>query len=148
MSQKWAFSHVDKCIVLEDDDVPSQSFFPFCKELLDKYENDERISMICGFNYDEVTKDMPYDYFFTTAFSISGWASWKRVIDSGDENYTFLDDQFNRHQLQELIKERRFQQDFIRFCEYHRSLGKAYYETILHATIFFNSGLSLSLIHI
>ncbi|EFZ37751.1 hypothetical protein HMPREF0663_10120 [Hoylesella oralis ATCC 33269] len=143
MSQKWAFSHVDKCIVLEDDDVPSQSFFPFCKELLDKYENDERISMICGFNYDEVTKDMPYDYFFTTAFSISGWASWKRVIDSGDENYTFLDDQFNRHQLQELIKERRFQQDFIRFCEYHRSLGKAYYETILHATIFFNSGLSI-----
>ena len=99
--------------------------------------------MICGFNYDEVTKDMPYDYFFTTAFSISGWASWKRVIDSGDENYTFLDDQFNRHQLQELIKERRFQQDFIRFCEYHRSLGKAYYETILHATIFFNSGLSI-----
>ena len=143
MSQRWAFSHVDKCIVLEDDDVPSQSFFPFCKELLDKYENDERISMICGFNYDEITKDMPYDYFFTTAFSISGWASWRRVIASGDENYTFLDDQFNRHQLQELIKERRFQRDFIRFCEYHRSLGKAYYETILHATIFFNSGLSI-----
>ena len=37
MSQKWAFSHVDKCIVLEDDDIPSLSFFPFCKELLDKY---------------------------------------------------------------------------------------------------------------
>ena len=26
MSQKWAFSHVDKCIVLEDDDIPSLSF--------------------------------------------------------------------------------------------------------------------------
>ena len=25
---KWAFSIVDKCIVLEDDDVPSLSFFP------------------------------------------------------------------------------------------------------------------------
>ena len=46
ISQKWAFSIVDKCMVLEDDDVPSQSFFPFCKEMLDKYENDERISMI------------------------------------------------------------------------------------------------------
>ena len=32
LSQRWAFSMVDKCIVLEDDDVPSQSFFPFCKE--------------------------------------------------------------------------------------------------------------------
>ena len=37
-AQKWAFSIVDKCIVLEDDDVPSQSFFPFCKEMLDRYE--------------------------------------------------------------------------------------------------------------
>ena len=37
MSHKWAFSIVDKCIVLEDDVVPSQSFFPFCKEMLDRY---------------------------------------------------------------------------------------------------------------
>ena len=45
-SHKWAFSIVDKCIVLEDDLVASESFFPFCKELLDKYENDERIDRI------------------------------------------------------------------------------------------------------
>ena len=50
ISQKWAFSKVDKCIVLEDDDVPSVSFFRFCKEMLDKYEHDTRISMIAGFN--------------------------------------------------------------------------------------------------
>lgn len=31
ISQKWAFSKVDKCIVLEDDDVPAVSFFQFCK---------------------------------------------------------------------------------------------------------------------
>ena len=35
MAQKWAFSLSDKCIVLEDDDVPAVSFFGFCKELLD-----------------------------------------------------------------------------------------------------------------
>jgi hypothetical protein len=50
VAQKWAFSYVVKCIVLEDDDVPIQSFFPFCKELLDKYEDDQRINMICGHN--------------------------------------------------------------------------------------------------
>lgn len=48
MSQQWAFSLTDKCIVLEDDVVPSPSFFPFCKEMLDRYENDERIGMIAG----------------------------------------------------------------------------------------------------
>ena len=35
-AQKWAFSIVDKCIVLEDDMVPSQSFYTYCKDLLDK----------------------------------------------------------------------------------------------------------------
>lgn len=61
ISQKWAFSFVDKCIVLEDDDVPSQSFFTFCKEMLDRYEHDERIWMIAGFNPEEQLSDYPYD---------------------------------------------------------------------------------------
>lgn len=143
LSQKWAFSIVEKCIVLEDDDIPSLSFFPFCKELLDKYEYDTRISMITGINYDEISKDMPYDYFFATTFSISGWASWRRVIDQWDEHYSFLDDAFNLRQLEEYIKERKYQKEFIEFCRHHRESGKAYYETIFHAAIFFNSGLSI-----
>ena len=49
-AHKWAFSIVDKLIVLEDDVVASSDFFRFCKELLDKYENDERIARICGMN--------------------------------------------------------------------------------------------------
>ena len=36
ISQKLLFLMVDKCIVLEDDDVPSvSSFFTFCKEMLE-----------------------------------------------------------------------------------------------------------------
>lgn len=143
ISQKWAFSLTDKCIVLEDDDIPSLSFFRFCKEMLDRYEHDPRISMITGTNYDEVTEEMPYDYFFATTFSISGWASWRRVVDEWDEHYTWLDDDFNRRQLEAYIKERRFQQNFIDFCRYHRRTGKAYYETIFHAAMFFGSGLSI-----
>ena len=64
ISQKWAFSYVDKCIVLEDDDVHSISFFSFCKEMLDKYENDTRIGLISGFNNEEITKDVYEDYLF------------------------------------------------------------------------------------
>lgn len=143
MSQKWAFSIVDRCIVLEDDDIPSLSFFPFCKELLDKYEDDQRISMITGINYDEITPDMPYDYFFATTFSINGWATWRRVINQWDEHYSFLEDSFNLQQLEDYIKERKYQREFVEFCRYHKAIGKAYYETIFHAAIFFNSGLSI-----
>src|ERR1700730_3349211 len=33
----WFFSHVDEGIILEDDCIPSESFFLFCSELLVKY---------------------------------------------------------------------------------------------------------------
>jgi hypothetical protein len=143
ISQKWAFSIVDKCIVLEDDDVPSVSFFSFCKELLDKYENDERLSMIAGFNPEEITKDIPYDYFFATTFSIWGWASWRRVIDKWDEHYTWLDDKFNVNQLSSIIKAHKYRSDLIYRCQRHREHGKAFYETIFESSFIFNSGLSI-----
>lgn len=143
ISQKWAFSNVDKCIVLEDDDVPSISFFTFCKEMLDRYENDNRITMIAGFNNEEVTKDIPYDYFFASTFSIWGWASWKRVVDQWDEYYTFLEDKVNMVQLEKLIKERKYRKDFIKMCRDHKNSGKAFYETIFHASMLFNSGLAI-----
>ena len=61
ISQKWAFSMVDKCIVLEDDDVPSVSFFTFCKEMLDKYEQDPRITMITVLDaFMEITTSMNF----------------------------------------------------------------------------------------
>ena len=143
LSQKWAFSIVDKCIVLEDDDVPSQSFFPFCKEMLDRYEHDERIVMIAGFNTDEVTPNVPDDYFFTTVFSIWGWASWRRVVDRWDGKYGFLDDAYNVHLLTELTKERRYRQTMLQMCYDHRALGKEYYESIFWACMMFNHGLAI-----
>ena len=143
ISQKWAFSIVDKCMVLEDDDVPSQSFFPFCKEMLDRYEHDERIAMISGFNIDEVTADCPYDYFFTSTFAIWGWASWRRVIDQWDGQYSFLDDDYNMRQLEALGEQRRYRKDMIAMFRNHRLTGKEYYESIFWAAMLFNSGLAI-----
>ena len=143
LSQKWAFSIADKCIVLEDDDVPSQSFFPFCKELLDRYEHDERITMISGFNMDEVTPGVPDDYFFTSAFSIWGWASWRRVIDQWDENYSFLDDPYQLGLLESLIKDRRYSKDIVRMARDRRAQGHPYYESVFWNAMLFNSGLAI-----
>ncbi len=143
LSQKWAFSLTDKCIVLEDDDVPSQSFFPFCKELLDRYEHDERVTMISGFNEDEVTSDVPDSYFFTSVFSIWGWASWRRVIDRWEGDYAFLDDEYAMRQLENLVKQRRYRSDFLPMCRQHRETGKEYYESIFWASNLLHSGLAI-----
>ena len=143
VSQKWAFSIVDKCIVLEDDDVPSQAFFPFCKEMLDRYEHDSRIWMIAGFNTDEITPDVPTDYFFTSVFSIWGWASWRRVIDLWDGDYTFMKDAFLRHQLSAVVKERGYRSDFMQMCTNHASRGIPYYQRIFWGLILMNNGLAI-----
>lgn len=143
ISQKWAFSIVDKCIILEDDDVPSQSFFPFCKEMLDRYENDDRVWMISGFNTDEVTPDVPYDYFFTTVCSIWGWATWRRVINTWDGEYGFMKDNFNRQQLEKIVKERDYRHDFMKMCADHAAAGKPFYESILWASMLMNNGLAI-----
>lgn len=143
ISQKWAFSHVDKCVVLEDDDVPSVTFFSFAKEMLDRYEYDDRVTMICGFNVEEHTADTSDSYFFSTNFSIWGWASWRRVVDQWDEHYTWLDDTETVTRLQTLIRERGYRDDFLPMCRKHRAQGKAFYETIFWAHLLLSNGLCI-----
>lgn len=143
ISQKWAFSLAEKVIVLEDDDVPSQSFFPFCKEMLDRYENDERIEMIAGFNVDEQTPDVPYDYFFTSVFCIWGWASWRRVVEKWNDRYELTADTFNRRQLEEILSLRDYRHDFMKMYTDHAKAGKAFYESIFWADMLTNHRLAI-----
>ena len=126
LSHRWAFSMADKCIVLEDDVVPAQSFFPFCKEMLDRYEHDQRVWMVAGFNTDEQSTDITEDYFFTSAFSIWGWASWRRVIEQWDESYSFLNNPQTLRQLRDIVKQKHLRSDFLSMCQDHRASGPPY----------------------
>ena len=72
------WSKVDRCIFLEDDEIPSLSFFGYCAELLEKYKDDTRIYCICGMNHLGVSKDVTSDYFFSRNGSVWGTATWKR----------------------------------------------------------------------
>lgn len=101
-AQKWAFSLVDKCIVLEDDMVPNQSFYSYCKELLDKYENDERINHICGVNFLGESKSCPNDYLFSY-YGTGAWASWRRVAKEWDPTYSFLDKDYYMENIQKRL---------------------------------------------
>ena len=143
--QRWAFSQTDKCIMLEDDDVPTQSFFRYCKEMLDRYEHDERIGMIQGCNFEERTDDVTdADYFFTSNFCVSGWASWSRVVNAWDEHYSWLDSPEAVSRIEALVKERKLRPDFLPMARAHKASGKAHYETIYYAHLLLNSQLSVA----
>ena len=88
-SSELIWSKVDRCIFLEDDYIPSVSYFGFCAELLEKYKDDERIEAICGMNHCGVWEDASADYFFSPVGSIWGQAFWKRTYESRDPEHTY-----------------------------------------------------------
>ena len=86
----WFFSHVESGIILEDDCLADQSFFPYCSELLEKYKDDRRIMHISGDNFQQNNPDFhcPDSYYFSRIPQCWGWATWKRAWDLYDIDIT------------------------------------------------------------
>jgi len=142
ISQKWLFTNEEHGIVLEDDDVPSQSFFRYCLELLEFYKNDERINMICGMNQMEVYEDTPYSYTFSKSGSITGWASWRRVFDKWEEHYDFLKDEYALKSAKGVLGNKAYKH-FVQNATNHKNSGKAHYESIFGSAAILNSRLNI-----
>ena len=142
LSQKWMFSEQEMGIVLEDDDVPSQSFFPFCKELLERYKDDYRINIICGMNNYDVAKHTQDSYLFTKKGSIWGWASWRRVIDTWDGEYSWINDEYKRTIIADNMGQTEFD-IWIPRAEAHAKTGKAHYESINAAAMFLHNRMNI-----
>lgn len=82
----WFFENEEEGIILEDDCLPSQSFFWFCEELLERYRDDERIMHISGDNFQNGLKRGDATYYFSKISHIWGWATWKRAWKFYDVN--------------------------------------------------------------
>jgi hypothetical protein len=84
------FKQVKEGIILEDSYEPSESFFTFCQELLEKYRDDQRIMHISGSNYQNNIKRGSGSYYFSKDINPCGWATWRRAWNKCDiniENY-------------------------------------------------------------
>ncbi len=82
----WFFKHVEAGIILEDDCLPNQSFFYFCKELLERYKDNKKIMMISGDNFQNKKQHGNGSYYFSKMCHIWGWATWKRAWQHYDVN--------------------------------------------------------------
>jgi hypothetical protein len=81
----WFFEHVEEGIILEDDTVPSKSFFTFCATLLAHYRYDCRVSFISGTSLPQTAGHVSsYSYYFSKFSVIWGWATWKEVWEQYD----------------------------------------------------------------
>jgi hypothetical protein len=76
----WVFEQCEEAIILEDDTIPVDSFFPYCQELLARYRDDERVMCICGMNlFPRSPARGDETYFFSRYGATNGWASWRRA---------------------------------------------------------------------
>lgn len=71
------FDKEEQCIFIEDDNLPNESFFSYCEQMLDYYKNDDKTLLVCGTNYggDRFIK-CKTDCFRVKALLPCGWASW------------------------------------------------------------------------
>ena len=96
----WAFETVDRLVILEDDCVPSNSFFGYAAELLEKYKDDERIGMISGLNHFKEWDCGGNSYCFTRNGAIWGWATWRRVWEKYDYSVNAINDNYTKRLLE------------------------------------------------
>ena len=99
----WFFNNVEEGIILEDDCLPSESFFPYCEQMLRLYKDDKRIMLISGYNKQNTWRVTKNDYFFSNLGGIWGWATWKRAWSQYDLNMKNLDDFINNHYFEYLL---------------------------------------------
>ena len=80
----WFFTFEEKGIILEDDCVPSKSFYMFCQKLLNHYENDKEVYSIGGCRFLEDLNLPENEYRFSKHAYIWGWATWRRAWENYD----------------------------------------------------------------
>ncbi len=88
----WFFEYVDEGIILEDDCLPSKSFFWFCQELLEKFRDVEQVMQINGNYYLDGLMEFKESYYFSALNACWGWATWKRAWKKFDSKMTGFHD--------------------------------------------------------
>lgn len=81
---KWFFENEEQGIILEDDCLPSQSFFWYCEDLLERFKNDQSVYLVSGDARGPEKINLEEDYSFCKYPMIWGWASWSRVWEKYD----------------------------------------------------------------
>jgi len=88
-SINWFFRNEKLGIILEDDCIPSFSFFKFCENLLIKHKKNERIFCISGSNHAFQDHKINQSYYFSKYPHCWGWATWRRAWKKNDLEINF-----------------------------------------------------------
>lgn len=86
------FNKEEWCIYLEDDTLPSESFFYFQREVLKKYKYDQKIFSVNGSNLFPNLKRSSKIYYFTQIANVWGMGIWRRSWKLYESNIEDIND--------------------------------------------------------
>lgn len=72
----WAFTQCNRAIVLEDDCIPAPGFFRWMAEMLEKYQDESRVMVVTGDNFQGGIQRGDASYYFSAFPHCWGWATW------------------------------------------------------------------------
>lgn len=142
----WFFENEEMGIILEDDCLPSKSFFYYCEELLERYKNDYRIWQIVGNNFGFESKNkLNSDYLFSRHAQVWGWATWKDRWAKYDKNLTTYKASFENNS--DLSAQLNINEKQVKLIKKHFSLSSMgvidTWDYQWQATIIANGGLAI-----
>lgn len=139
----WFFEQEEDGIILEDDCLPSQSFFTFCEQMLDKYKNDKRIMHICGSNSQLGHKRGEASYYFSKIAGCWGWASWRRMWELYDHNIKSFPQFVEQNQITNIYNSKDVQYFWLNNFSYVYKNSSSVWDFQMVYTVFINNGLSI-----
>ena len=113
----WFFEYVDEGVILEDDCLPSESFFSFSKQLLEQYRSDNRIMQINGSYHLSSMKDFSESYYFSKLNSCWGWATWKRAWKMFDADMTGYKESRDKGEIEKYYENRQISNWMISYLD-------------------------------
>lgn len=97
----WILTAEEQAIILEDDCVPAETFFSYCKDMLEYFRADKRVAYISGLNHFGEWDCGDNSVFYAKTGAIWGWATWR---DRWIQNDYFVSDIHDNY-LQKLLTE-------------------------------------------
>ncbi len=152
----WFFDHVEEGIILEDDCLPDQSFFPFAETMLEKYRANENVMHITGGNFQfgnirggtdggaNGNTNGNADYFFSHSIHIWGWATWKRAWNKYDVEMSDLEQTVNSRKIQSLFSNKAVSDFWISLFKHIKNKKVDTWDTAWAYTVLKHGGLAIN----
>lgn len=140
----WFFEQEEEGIILEDDCLPSSSFFSFCDQMLERYRADSRIRHITGSNLQLGQAWGEASYYFSRITAVWGWASWRRVWKEYDKDLLQYNETEVQHQLNNIFSDTFLEYQWMKVFKALKANEINTWDYQLALINYFNNGLSVT----